>query len=191
MSQCWHVIPLIPDHKWDLKPNLNILFCLCFVTCERDGRDTLEGLCFLICTKLKLDMFDVCVCVCVCVLQHIKSFKPNFFSVETSLRMSSCRPQCAHREPGNELTMWLLIGVYLDSVFRAAYRHGSSAGLCLRSGVCGGAVWKAVPFGARLASRTSAYQWVGLRRHGSSRRHRSFSRPNPPSLHGPISKSCS
>lgn len=121
-------------------------------------------------------------CVCMCV----SNFSP--------LKDATCGPK---DEP------WLAMWVCLDSVFRAAYRHLFSAGLSPPCGVSdvrrewgdgggvGEAVWKAVSFGARPATRTSAYQWVGLRRHGSSRRRHSFGRPDPPSLHGPISKSCS
>ena len=170
-----------------------------FVTCG-DGRDRLGGLCLLFCTKLKFDMFDalclhvLCVCVCVCVAARWETETKLFLCWNFQKDELLYEPRYAYRELKTELTMWLLIGAYFDSVFHAAYRHGSSVGLCLRSWCVelgGGRVWKALPFGARLATRTSAYQWVGLRRHGSSWRHCSFSRPNPPTLHGPISKSCS
>lgn len=118
------------DPKWDLKPNLNILFCLCFVTCGRDGR----ACAFLFAPTWSLTCLTPRVLACGCcgaLWNWSQTFAcRNFWKDEIS-----CRPRWAHGEPKNELTIWLLIGAYFDSVFHAAYRHGSSVGLCLRIGV--------------------------------------------------------
>lgn len=163
------------DQKGDLKPNLNILFC---VLSHVGGTDS-RACAFLFPPKLTCLTPRVCMCA--------ETLNRNFSLQKLAEERG---PECA---PKKELTMWLLIGTYFDSVFHAAYRHGSSVGLCLRGGVGkeGGQSGRLCRSEHGSLTRTSAYQWVGLRRHGSSRRHRSFGRPNPPSLHGPISKSCS
>lgn len=47
------------------------------------------------------------------------------------------------------------------------------------------------PFREQLSTRTVEYQWVGLKRHGSSWRRLSFSRTPSPGLHGLIFKATS
>lgn len=90
-----------------------------------------------------------------------------------------------------ELTMWLLIGPILISVFRAAYCWQLSMG---SSYVCvsrGSASRMPQPFREQLSTRTAEYQWVGLKRHGSSWKRLSFSRTPSPGLHGLIFKATS
>lgn len=72
-----------------------------------------------------------------------------------------------------ELTTWLLIGFVLWFCIPRCISSPGLSGIMAAPRCVGGGgerVWKAQPFRVCLNVYASAYQWAGLRRHGSSRR---------------------
>jgi len=125
MSQCWHVIFSHGEPRSEIWKNKFKHFISSHAEWDR-----LEGPRLLISATLTCLTPCMHVRVCVCVNIYTKLF-PVVKLLEADLLLQA--------------TMWrkwtndVIINreSYLDSVFHAAYRHGSSVGLCV-GGVLGG-----------------------------------------------------